>query len=216
MVAMAHLLIYGGTFDPIHHGHLITCRRAREILKADVVLLVPARISPHKVHVNPADVVASATPAQRLEMIQRAIANEPGFQADARELQREGPSYTIDTLLELHQEHQPSGRLTLLLGADQLSKLHTWYRIQEILGLCEIGILPRPRIDVAAGMRAIHEALGEPLSSRIHSLDTPLIDISATDIRARARAGLPVSYLVPEAVAQYIREHKTYHYDALV
>src|ERR1700743_429725 len=111
---MPHTLIYGGTFDPIHHGHLIACQRAREILSADGILLIPARISPHKASRR------AASGEHRLAMIHRAIAGNPFFLADGRELLREGPSYTIDTLSALRAE-DPSRRLTLLLGADQLS-----------------------------------------------------------------------------------------------
>src|SRR3954468_7146101 len=115
---MAHILLYGGTFDPIHNGHLITCRRARELLNADSVLLFPARQSPHKSTRAP-----GASGEQRLAMIHLAIAKEPGFAVDDRELKREGPSYTVDTFRELKAE-RPGDRFTLLLGTDQLPKLH--------------------------------------------------------------------------------------------
>src|SRR5262249_51402546 len=143
MPLMQHTLLYGGTFDPIHLGHLITCQRARELLKADRVLLIPAAVSPHKTGHH----LKSAAAAQhRLAMLQLAVENAPHFAVDSRELNRLGPSYTADTLDQLQQEN-PSTRFTLLIGADQLPKFHTWVRVQDILKQTptrDIAILGRP------------------------------------------------------------------------
>jgi nicotinate-nucleotide adenylyltransferase len=190
---MAHLLIYGGTFDPIHHGHLITCRRARELLGADAVVLIPARVSPHKLQAAP------TTGAQRLAMIERAIAGEADFRVDGRELSRDGPSYTFDTLAALAAE-RPGDRLTLLIGADQLPKFSTWHRVEELLGLVGVAVLGRPGVVMPAGGGA----------GRFTPLQTPLIDISATAVRERVAAGLPITYLVPAGVAEYIAAEGLY------
>ena len=114
--AMAHMLLYGGTFDPVHHGHLITCQKAVEFPYADRIVLIPAGLSPHK---SPKS--SGSTSQQRLDMLQLAIAGSPHFAIDPRELLRAGPSYTADTVEELEREH-PGDRLTLLIGADQLPK----------------------------------------------------------------------------------------------
>ncbi|MGN6367982.1 MAG: nicotinate (nicotinamide) nucleotide adenylyltransferase [Phycisphaerae bacterium] len=136
-----HTLIYGGTFDPIHHAHLLTALRAREILHADKVLFIPAHISPHKTHRR------SASAEHRLNMLHLALADHAYFLADARELdrgERTGtPSYTIDTIESLRAEN-PADTYTLLLGADQLPALHTWHRIGELVDLIDLAVLGRP------------------------------------------------------------------------
>lgn len=205
---MAHLLLYGGTFDPIHHGHLITAQAARECVQADHVVFVPARRSPHKLERQSAD------GDHRLAMIHAAIAGNSHFVADGRELVREGPSYTFDTLASLRSEH-PQDRFTLLIGADQLPKLHTWHRIGEFFegpARVEVAVLPReepPPAEVWAGL-AYH--LGDAVAERLEAgmLATPFIEISATAIRQRVAAGLPIEYLVPACITEYIREHQLY------
>ena len=208
---MAHHLIYGGTFDPIHHGHLIVCRRAREILGADRVVLVPARVSPHK---SEEEGMGRATGEQRVEMIRLAIEGEGDFLVDGRELQRAGPSFTFDTITEMTAEKgtAPVGMrlMTLLIGADQMAKLHMWHRVEELLGRVEMGVLPRPGVDVAAGMRAVRDGLGEAAVRRLVVLETPLIEISATEIRRRVGARLGESYCVPRAVAEFIAKQRLY------
>jgi nicotinate-nucleotide adenylyltransferase len=203
---MSHLLLYGGTFDPIHHGHLIPCRRARELLHADTVLLIPARVSPHKT--DPTR-LTTTTPEQRLAMLRLAIDNEPGFTIDPRELSRQGPSFTVDTLREFAAE-RPGTRLTLLIGADQLRLFATWRHIEQIMALADVAVLARPGTDLASGLEQVLKTLGREAAARIAPLETPQIDISATVIRQRAAEGLSLRYLVPDAVADYIREQGLY------
>ncbi|MCL2640801.1 MAG: nicotinate (nicotinamide) nucleotide adenylyltransferase [Phycisphaerales bacterium] len=201
---MSHTLLYGGTFDPIHHGHLITCQRARELLGADQVLLIPAAVSPHKT-------AHPATSAEhRLAMLRLAVANVPQFAVDPRELSRSGPSYTADTLDELRRDHSGTC-FTLLLGADQLAKFHAWVRIHDILAH-GIAILPRPSSPLGISFAAICEHLGPDVAARLERavLPTPLIEIAATDIRQRVQQNLPIDYLVPAAVAAYIQSHHLY------
>jgi nicotinate-nucleotide adenylyltransferase len=205
---MAHTIVYGGTFDPIHHGHLITAQSARELLGADRVVFVPARISPHKLD------RVSASGDHRLAMIERAIAGNPYFFADGRELVREGPSYTFDTLAALRRE-QPEERWTLLMGADQLPKLHTWHRIGEFFEgaeRIEVAVLRRQSPISGDVWRALAGQLGASVAERLAAaqLATPFIEISATEIRRRVGAGLPIDYLVPLSIAEYIREHGLY------
>ena len=200
---MAHWLIFGGTFDPVHHGHLLTAQAAREQLGADEVLLVPAFVSPHKLDQQ------AATAADRLAMLRLATAGLPGFRIYTGELDRGGASYTADTLDLLHRDH-PDTRLTLLIGADQLPKFHTWRRVRDILALAQIAVLGRPAASVSCA--ALQAALGPAEAQRLQDavLPTPLLEISATDIRARVAAGQSIHFLVPPAVEAYIRGHGLY------
>lgn len=203
---MSHTLLYGGTFDPIHLGHLITCQRARELLAADQVFFIPARVSPHKTHLE------SSSAEHRLAMLRLAIASNPLFAADDRELSRTGPSYTFDTLTSLKTDF-PQKQFTLLIGADQLPKLHTWHRIHELLAMNPVAILSRTTAEALGDVfdhitPHFSEAMLDRLKSAI--LKTPQIDISATEIRARVTAGLPIDYLVPPPVAAYIATHQLY------
>jgi nicotinate-nucleotide adenylyltransferase len=200
---MAHLLLYGGTFDPVHYGHLIPCRAAREFLRADLVLFIPAQISPHK-----QDEAPSATALQRLRMLELALKGQPDFAIDPRELSRPSPppSYTIDTVTDLQRDH-PGDRLTLLIGEDQLPKLHTWHRIPSLLAQVPIAVMPRQ--SDPTGMATVRQHLGS-LADRLIMLPTPRIDISATDIRRRSVSRLPISFLVPPAVAANIAAEHLY------
>ena len=137
---MAHLLIYGGTFDPIHHGHLLPCRAARELLAADRVVLIPAWVSPHKKEGPPA-----ATSQQRLEMVQLAIQGQADFAADDREIRRGqsgGVSFTFDTMEEIRREH-PADTYTLLVGEDQLPKFHLWHRVRDLVTQMPVAVMTR-------------------------------------------------------------------------
>jgi nicotinate-nucleotide adenylyltransferase len=204
-----HVLVYGGTFDPIHNGHLITSRAARELLGADLVLLIPAWVSPLKKGEPP-----SATPRQRLEMIRLAIKDDSDFAADDCEIVRgtQGqPSYTIDTL-EALRERRPSDRFTLLLGQDQLAKFHVWHRVDDILAQFDIALMGRPGNSPNTALSAVNTTLGAAVAAKLEScfLPTPLIEISATTIRSRLRARLPISHMLPHPVAAYIAARDMY------
>jgi nicotinate-nucleotide adenylyltransferase len=198
---MTHSIIFGGTFDPIHHGHLITAQAAREVLGADEVILVPARISPHKLDQT------AASSADRLAMVTLAIQGVLGFEICTSEIDREGASFTIDTVEILRQRH-PGRRFTLLIGADQLPRLHTWRRVHELLAMVDVAILGRPN----AAAFSIESTLGPVIAERLQRsrLDTPLVEISSTDIRARMAAGQPIHFLVPPAVENFIRQNHLY------
>ena len=164
--------------------------------------LIPAWLSPHKRGDPPA-----ATGAQRLRMIELAIEGQEDFVADGRELARRGPSYTYDTLQELRRS-RPGDRFTLLIGADQLPKLHTWHKIKTLLTQTPAAVMARSSAK-PAGLASARRHLG-PLVDRLAILPTPLIDISATVIRRRAERGLAISFLVPAPVAAYITEQNLY------
>jgi nicotinate-nucleotide adenylyltransferase len=183
------LALYGGTFDPIHHGHLLLAREALEQLQLDRVIFIPARLSPHKLATTP-------TPAAvRREMLAAAIADEPGFALDDSELGSEGPSFTIDTVERVRAEY-PEGPLYYLVGADNVRELHTWRRYEDLCRLVEFVVLGRGEINHPAGARF------QRLERRV--------DISATDIRQRVARGQSIRYLVPEPVRSLIAGHHLY------
>ena len=179
--------ILGGSFDPIHHGHLILARAAKEDLGLDRVLFIPANKSPHKTGSRP------ATAEDRLKMVEMAIAGEEGFGASDVELRRPAPSYTVDTLRELRAGH-PKDELVLLIGADNAATFDKWREPEESRSLAQIAVLER------AGASASHPW---PVVRR-------LIDISSTDIRARAAAGRSIRYLTPDSVCDYIASRSLY------
>lgn len=173
--------ILGGSFDPIHHGHLILARAAREELGLDRVIFVPAHVSPHKTGTPP------AAPEDRLAMVRLAVENEPGFEASDIELRRDPPSFTVDTLREFKDRH-PDDELVLLIGADNAKGFHTWKDPDGIGRLASLAVLDR------AGGASEH---GWPVIRR-------QIDISSTDIRVRVATGRSIRYLTPGRVCDYI------------
>ena len=184
--------IYGGTFDPVHLGHLLLARDALEQMPLDAVLFVPCRRSPHK------QGQPRTTAAQRVTMLELALKNEPCFWLSRCEIERSGPSYAVDTAGEI-REAFPKAELFWLIGADQLPRLSEWERWDELRRLVKFLLLQR-------GEEAATAKAGPVLS-----LPQPRrIDISATEIRHRVKARLPIDHLVPAAVAAYIRRHGLY------
>jgi nicotinate-nucleotide adenylyltransferase len=192
--------ILGGTFDPIHHGHLVIAEEAREALGLERVLLVPAASPPHK----PGRPVTDA--AHRLAMAELAIAGNPAFTVSRLEVDRGGASYTVDTLDALRAAgvEQP----WFILSAEALAGLPAWRDPARILELCRLAVVPRGG----------YESLGPPwvtehfpgLEDRVAFLPAPLLPISGSVVRRRAAAGRSVRYLVPDAVAAYIASHRLY------
>ena len=183
--------VLGGSFDPVHHGHLIAADRAAEALGLDTVLFVPCARQPLK----PQDPVAS--PAHRLTMLRLAFAGYQRFALDTCELDRPAPSYTVDTL-RLLRERWIDERLVLIVGADAAATLPRWKAGDEVARLAEVAVLTRP------GAPEVTSAFVK------HLVATPAIEISSSDIRARCLTGKSIRYLVPEAVAQYIGRHGLY------
>jgi nicotinate-nucleotide adenylyltransferase len=183
--------VYGGTFDPVHLGHLILAREALEQFKLDAVLFVPARRSPFKAR-RP-----GATDAQRLAMLRLALKGREQFWLSRCELDRPPPSYAFDTAAEI-QEAFPRAKLLWLVGADQLPDLGQWHRARELKKLVTFALLPRGEVPrrLPAGV------LGLPHPRRV--------DISATEIRHRVKSNLPIDHLVPAPVAAYIARHRLY------
>lgn len=197
---MARLGILGGTFNPPHVAHLVCAQEARFQLGLDVVLLMPAREPPHKA--VPDDPGAEA----RLEMCILAAEGEPGVEVARTELERPGPSYTVDTLRAL-REARPEDDLTLIVGADMARELPSWREPEEILRLARLAVAGR-----GGGRRQEIAAALEPLGATAPTefLEMPRLDISSSEIRARARDGRPIRHLVPEAVEARIRRDGLY------
>jgi nicotinate-nucleotide adenylyltransferase len=202
-----HCLVFGGTFDPIHHGHLRSAIELRELLQADELRLMPS-------HQPPLRGRPGGTARQRLEMVQLAAANEPGFVVDDRELSRDGASYTVDSLRELRTELGDGVALTMVMGSDAYAKLHRWHRWQSLLDYANVWVIERADHplqadgEVAAAMDARRLASVEQLRARaaggFFSSRLIQLPISATDIRARVAAGRSIRYLLPDAVAERI------------
>lgn len=192
--------IMGGTFDPIHHGHLIVASELRAALDLDRVLLMPNARSPFK------DDVSVSGPEDRLAMLRLAIDGIPWLDVSTIELERGGVSFTSDTLSELAATH-PAARLVFLMGADALGDLPRWHRPDRIVSLAEIGVASRPGVttDIDVVVAALPAAEG-----RVTVVPTPLIAISATDIRRRIRDARPIAFHVPAAVERYIRTNRLY------
>jgi nicotinate-nucleotide adenylyltransferase len=196
--------IFGGSFDPVHYGHLLLAESAREQLGLDEVWLIPAAVSPFKVGRNQAPAKA------RLEMLELAIAGSERLRASALEIERGGVSYTVDTLAEIARQ-QPAAALFLLLGADALRDLPSW---REPARICELATPAVVRRGDAAepdfsGLSKLVSA--ERLAAiRAARIDMPLIDLSSTDLRFRAAAGKSLRYRTPRAVEKYIETHKLY------
>ncbi|MFN2476479.1 MAG: nicotinate-nucleotide adenylyltransferase [Chthoniobacterales bacterium] len=184
---MEKIGIYGGTFDPVHHAHLILAREALERLQLDEVIFVPAAMSPHKLDGTPTDSAA------RLAMLQAAIEGEPRFSVDEIELQRPPPSFTIDTI-ESYVGASADTEIHYLLGSDNLPRLHTWHRFAELERLVRFVVLNRGAKIVACPYEIVERQ----------------IDISATEIRNRVATGRSIRYLVPPAVEEIIRRRQLY------
>lgn len=194
--------LLGGSFNPIHMGHLVVAEEARQRLGLERVLFVPALVSPHKLG-------KPLAPAEdRLRMVQLAIADNPAFEATDLELCRGEPSYSIDTVQQLREQSGGEWDIHFLVGADTLAELPAWHRIGELADLCKFVVFSRPE-ERGAGTPRPQDAL-EPLRTALRDdqvaaiaarrIEIPLIGVSSTDIRRRVREGVSIRYLVPEAV----------------
>jgi nicotinate-nucleotide adenylyltransferase len=191
--------IMGGTFDPIHYGHLYVAENARLQYQLDLTLFVPNRIPAHK----KAYAVSSAE--HRFAMTRLAIADNPCFQPSRIELDRPGPSYTVDTLRLLRQAY-PMAELFFITGLDAVIEIATWRRHEEVLQLCTFIAAPRPGLSA----QTIHERLPPNALARVALLEGHHLAISSTDIRDSVRRGLSIRYLTPDPVVEYIRHNRLY------
>lgn len=191
--------VLGGTFDPIHIAHLAIAEEAREALGLNKVLFMPAAMPPHKVDRPVSD------PAHRLAMLELAIADNPAFEASRIELDRSGPSYTVDTLETLVAE--PADPV-LIMSAEAFRDLRTWRRPERILELARIAVVPRDGFPDAN--RAFLAEHFPGFEDRATFLAGPRLRLSASELRDRAANGRSLRYLVPDAVAAYIGDHALY------
>jgi nicotinate-nucleotide adenylyltransferase len=194
---MERVGVLGGTFDPVHVGHVLLAIHLRERLPLDHVVFVPAAVPPHK-----APRPDMATAADRWEMVRRAVGPVEGLGASRTELDRSGPSYTADTLCRMGAEH-PDWQLFLLIGDDNIGQIASWHRPDLIVAHCTVVAGTRCGPGSVPGSQ-------DRWASRVLRVPTPAFDVSSTEIRARVRAGRPIMHLVPEPVEQFIREHGLY------
>lgn len=208
--------IFGGTFDPVHNGHLRLAEEAREALGLQQVVWIPAGQPPLRA-------VPLTAAAHRLAMVERAIASNPAFTVDAAEVHTSRASYTVHTLQRLRATHGPEQPLVLLLGADAFIRLEAWFEWRQLFTLAHIGVATRPGHDLAqvcAGVTALGSEFARrqgamealtcaPAGSIVPFALTPL-DISATAIRAHLAQGRSARYLVSEPVLDYIQHHHLY------
>lgn len=192
--------ILGGTFNPPHLAHLVCAQEAYLQLSLDRVLLIPARVPPHK----PVDEEPGI--GHRIEMCRLAIDGDERFEVSDVEARRPGPSYTVDTLEELHADH-PESELFLIVGGDVALGLSGWREPERVLTLATLAVAERAGSTRAAVEGALGLVAG---GERARFFDMPTIEISSTMLRERARRGEPTLYLVPEAVRNYIDHHRLY------
>lgn len=190
---MSRIGIYGGTFDPIHHGHLITAQAVKEMRSLDKIIFIPSFVSPHK------EGFIVSGPEHRINMLRLAIDKIPYFGWSDFEIKRERVSYTIDTLTEMKKKYD---FIELIVGADNLKTFDRWKSPEEILDLATLIVLRR-RTD------ADTESRNHYMDKAVF-LETPRIDISGTIIRQRVKQGLPIDFLVPQSVIKYIYDIKLY------
>ena len=194
--------ILGGTFNPIHNGHLAVAEEVKSRLSLDEILFVPAG-QPWRKWGNP------VLPAEhRVEMLRLAIADKSYYRLSLIEVEREGPSYTLDTLTELSSGSGAESEIFFIVGWDSLTDLPYWKSPEQIIQLCRLVAVHRPGYSRPALESLEMQVPG--ISGRVVLLDRPVVDISASEIRERVARGLPISGLVPEAVEQYIRENGLY------
>ncbi|MBO0694017.1 MAG: nicotinate-nucleotide adenylyltransferase [Acidimicrobiaceae bacterium] len=188
--------VFGGTFDPIHVGHLVAAVNARHALGLDRVILMVANVPWQK-----AGTRAVTSAEARFELVRAAVGDVPGLEAGRQEIDRGGESYTADTLTEL-KEHHPDAELYLVIGWDVARNLATWDRQEDIQRLATLVIVNRPGVSRPSGL--------DGDGWRVEEVTVPNLEISSTDLRERARDGRPLDYLVPEGVVRFMRARGLY------
>jgi nicotinate-nucleotide adenylyltransferase len=188
----------GGTFDPIHHGHLVAAEEARWQFDLDRVVFVPTGQPWQKA-------VGVSPPEDRYQMAVIATASNPAFTVSRLEIDHKGPTYTVDTLRRLWAQQDENTRLFFITGADAVLQILTWKEPDQVLALAEFIAATRPNYDLDDLVSQVPGAAG-----RVHRMDIPALAISSSDIRARVARGAPIQYLVPDGVARYIQQHGLY------
>ncbi len=195
--------LMGGTFDPIHLAHLACAEAALEQLDLSRVIFIPTRVPPHKQG-------KTITPTEhRYNLVTLATASNPRFEVSRVEMEREGPSYTVDTLEEMKRRLPPGTELFFITGTDAILEVGTWHDPERLFDLCRFVAVPRPgypRQGAADELIALERCFGH----KIAVVSCPALDISSSDLRSRVAGGRPIKYLVPEAVEAYIQKHGLY------
>lgn len=209
------IAVFGGTFNPVHYGHLRLAEEVREACSLDRVVFMPTYITPHKLKesLTPADV--------RLELVRRAVADNPGFIVSDIEVRREGRSFTIETVRELKKE--PGIMVSLIIGSDSFNEIPTWHEYEELLKEASFIVVPRPGYPFKKPEEVLAIELAREFwydsgsgtyvnsgGNSITYLETTLIDISSSDIRERVRKGRSVRYLLPDSVIEFINKEGLY------
>jgi nicotinate-nucleotide adenylyltransferase len=196
--ATMRLGLMGGTFDPVHVGHLVIAEAAREEFRLDQVVWIPAGDPPHKDR-------KVSDQEHRYAMAVLATASHPDFVVSRLELEREGPSYALDTIRHFRKQVKPQ-ELFFITGADAILEILTWHRHDEVIRQCRFVAATRPGYDLGRLRRLLPDAYMD----RIHVFSAPEVDVSSTGIREKLAAGRSVRYLVPEPVEQYLTKHRLY------
>lgn len=195
--------IMGGTFDPIHYGHLVAAEAAREKFCLDKVIFMPAGRPPHK----QSKIITDTE--QRYFMTSLAVASNPGFEVSRLEVDKHELTYTYNTVMDLYKIYGDATRMYFITGADMVLELLTWYRIEDLLRICGFIAVTRPGFDKSELEQKIEEITSK-YNGEIVFIEVPLLAISSTDIRERRREGKTIKYLVPEAVEKYILDNGLY------
>jgi nicotinate-nucleotide adenylyltransferase len=195
--------IMGGTFDPIHFGHLVTAQTALDLFALDQVIFVPSGNPPHKKEYQ----VTKAT--DRHLMTTLAVVANPYFNVSTLELDREGYSYAVDTVKAFKQLYGPNCQLFFITGFDAILEILTWKQYDELINDCTFIAATRPGYDLSQFTR-FQKQLPEHIKNKIEVMEVPALAISSTDIRERVKAGRTIKYLLPESVEQYINKHNLY------
>ena len=194
--------VFGGTFDPVHNGHLIVAEEARTRLNLAEIILVPAG----QPQLRGSPLILSAE--HRLKILRLAIADKPQFKLSTIEIERTGPSYTVDTIAELQDELGKGEELFFILGWENLARLPEWREPTRLIEMCYLVAAPRPGYP-RPDLKAL-EILIPGISQRVMFMEKPEVDVSASAIRERVAKGLSIRHLVPELVNEYIKQHKLY------
>ncbi len=192
--------VFGGTFDPIHYGHLRLANEALHQFQLDRVLFIPAGRPPHKLGEPVTE------PHDRWAMTLLAVATHPQFDISSMEMERQGPSYTVDTLLELREAHGAATDFYFIMGADAVLEMRTWKQPERVLDLCQLILSARPGFDLESLKRVPIRGLVE----RAKVMHGPLMDVSSTEIRKRILSGQSIRYMTPDPVVEYIRKSGLY------
>ncbi|MDD4803289.1 MAG: nicotinate-nucleotide adenylyltransferase [Syntrophomonas sp.] len=194
--------ILGGTFDPIHYGHIVAAECVRDALQLDRIIFIPAARPPHK---TPGEILDSQ---HRLEMVKLAVKDNPYFVVSELEINRSGLSYTVDTIA-VFQQKCPQTKIFFIIGVDALLLINTWKDYERLASMCSFAVVTRPGYQLNRDSEAFRDIPPEVLN-KIHLLQVPGLYISSSHIRQRVGRGQTIKYLLPPAIEDYIREHDLY------